>query len=75
VATKMMTQEASVTKTSHMGRKKRWPERTAIKFAAGTFERIAAILDEGEDRMTFMREAVEREIERRQRAAERGKRR
>src|SRR6516164_6919859 len=35
----MMTQEASVTKTSHMGRKKRWPERTAIKFAAGTFER------------------------------------
>jgi len=71
----MMTQEASVTKTSRMGRKKRWPERTAIKFAAGTFERIAAILDEGEDRMTFMREAVEREIERRQRAAERGKRR
>jgi hypothetical protein len=61
--------------TSRMGRKKRWPERTAIKFAAGTFERIAAILDEGEDRMTFMREAVEREIERRQRAAERGKRR
>jgi hypothetical protein len=37
-----------------MGRKKLWPERTAIKFPAGTFERIAAILDEGEDRMTFM---------------------
>ena len=32
-------------------------------------------MQEGEDRMTFMREAVEREIERRQRAAERGKRR
>jgi hypothetical protein len=62
----MMTQEASVTKTSRMGRKKRWPERTAIKFAAGTFERIAAILDEGEDRMTFMREAVEREVARRE---------
>jgi hypothetical protein len=58
-----------VTKTSRMGRKKRWPERTAIKFAAGTFERITAILDEGEDRMTFMREAVEREIERRERRA------
>jgi len=60
-----------VTKTSRMGRKKRWPERTAIKLAAGTFDRIAAILDEGEDRMTFMREAVEREIERREAAGKR----
>ena len=67
----MMTQEAGVTKTSRMGRKKRWPERTAIKLAAGTFDRIAAILDEGEDRMTFMREAVEREIERREAAGKR----
>jgi hypothetical protein len=71
VGTKMMTQEASVAKTSRMGRKKRWPERTAIKFAAGTFERIAAILDEDEDRMAFMREAVEREIERRETAPKR----
>jgi hypothetical protein len=71
VATKMMTQEATVTKTARMGRKKRWPERTAIKFAAGTFERIAVILDESEDRMTFMREAVEREIERREAAGKR----
>jgi hypothetical protein len=50
-----------------MGRKKRWPERTAIKFAAGTFERIAAVLSKGEERMAFMREAVERELERRER--------
>jgi hypothetical protein len=64
-----MTQETSVTKTSRMGRKKRWPERTAIKFAAGTFERITAVLADGEDRMAFMREAVQREIERRQKAA------
>jgi hypothetical protein len=59
-----------VTKTSRMGRKKRWPERTAIKFAAGTFERIAAVLADDEDRMAFMREAVQREIERRERAEE-----
>ena len=58
-----------MTKTSRMGRKKRWPERTAIKFAAGTFERIAAVLADGEDRMAFMREAVQHEIERRQKAA------
>jgi hypothetical protein len=69
----MMTPEASVTRTSRMGRKKLWPERTAIKFPAGTFERIAAILDEGEDRMTFMREAVEREVERREAAGKRKK--
>jgi hypothetical protein len=65
-----MTQEASVIKTSRMGRKKRWPERTAIKFAAGTFERIAAVLADDEDRMAFMREAVEREIERREKATD-----
>ena len=60
-----------MTRTSRMGRKKRWPERTAIKLAAGTFDRIADVLAEDEDRMTFMREAVEREIERREKAAER----
>jgi hypothetical protein len=64
----MMTQEAGVAKMSRMGRKKRWPERTAIKFAEGTFERIAAVLTDGEDRMRFMREAVEREIRRRESA-------
>jgi hypothetical protein len=69
----MMTSDASVTKTSHMGRKRRWPERTAIKFAAGTFGRIAAVLADGEDRMTFMRRAVERELEYRE-AAQRRKR-
>jgi hypothetical protein len=52
-----------------MGRKKRWPERTAIKLADGTFERIAEVLADGEDRMaSFMRDAVEREIERREKA-------
>jgi hypothetical protein len=73
VGTKMMTQDAAVAKMSRMGRKKRWPERTAIKFSAGTFERIAAILADGEDRMAFMRQAVERELERRQMAAARKK--
>jgi hypothetical protein len=48
-----------------MGRKRRWPERTAIKFAEGTFEKIAILLEEDEDRMAFMREAVDREIMRR----------
>ena len=42
------------------------------KFPAGTFERIAEVLGEDEDRTDFVRLAVEREIERRQKAAERG---
>jgi hypothetical protein len=29
---------------------KRWPERVGAKFAAGTLERIAAVLAEGEER-------------------------
>jgi hypothetical protein len=69
----MMTQEANVAKTPRMGRKLRWPERTAIKLGAGTFERIAAVLDEDEDRMMFMRQAVEREIARREAAGKRRK--
>jgi hypothetical protein len=64
---KIMTLEMELPKVPRMGRKKRWPERTAIKFAAGTFDRIIAVLETDEDRMTFMREAVERELERRER--------
>ena len=42
------------------------------KLAAGTLERIAAVLEKGEERTAFLREAIEREIERREKAAERG---
>jgi hypothetical protein len=69
----METQGLDMAKKPRMGRKKRWPERTAIKFAAGTFERITAVLAEDEDRMAFMRQAVEREIKRRQMGAGRKK--
>jgi hypothetical protein len=36
------------------------------KLADGTLARIAAVLGKGEERTAFLREAVEREIERRQ---------
>lgn len=49
-----------------MGRKKRWAEDMVARFPEGTFERIAAVLEEDEDRTDFVREAVEREIKRRQ---------
>jgi hypothetical protein len=37
------------------------------RFPEGTFRRIAAMLEEKEDRTDFVRAAVERELERRER--------
>jgi hypothetical protein len=37
-----------------------------VKFAHGTFARIAAVLREGENKMSFVRDLVMREIERRE---------
>jgi hypothetical protein len=50
-----------------MGRKKRWAEDMQARFPEGTFDRIQAVLGEGEDRTDFIREAVERELRRRER--------
>jgi hypothetical protein len=50
-----------------MGRKKRWAEDMQARFQDGTFERIEAVLGEDEDRTDFIREAVERELKRRER--------
>jgi hypothetical protein len=52
-----------------MGRKKLWHEDMQARFQEGTFERIDAVLEEGEDRTGFVREAVERELKRRERRA------
>lgn len=49
-----------------MGRTKRWAEDMQARFAEGTFARMAAVLTEGEDRTDFVREAVERELKRRE---------
>jgi hypothetical protein len=64
----MMTPEAGVAIKPRMGRKKRWHDVMGAKFPAGTFERIAPLLGENEDRTDFVRSAVEREIQRRESA-------
>jgi hypothetical protein len=69
----MMTPGESVAIKPRMGRKKRWHDVMGAKFPAGTFDRIAALLGEKEDRTEFVRQAVEREIERREHAPERRK--
>jgi hypothetical protein len=51
-----------------VGRKLEWPEKFLSSFAAGTMDRLRAVLAEGEDVRTFIREAVEREIKRRLRS-------
>lgn len=49
-----------------MGRPPLWSQNMQARFRSGTFERIADVLHEDEDRTDFVREAVEREIERRE---------
>ena len=67
----MMTLLESAAKMPRVGRKKRWHDVMGAKFPAGTFDRIAALLGEKEDRTEFVRQAVEREIGRRQAMAKR----
>jgi hypothetical protein len=50
-----------------MGRTKQWDEDMQARFPAGTFERIESVLTDNENRTDFVREAVERELKRRER--------
>lgn len=50
-----------------MGRKKLWDERILLPLKAETLERIDAALQESEARLDLVREAIERELKRRQR--------
>ena len=54
---------------SRMGRPRLWHERMGVKLPRGTFARIAAVLREGENKMSFVRTLVIREVERRERRA------
>lgn len=50
-----------------MGRKQINHEATPARFPEGTLDRIDAVLKDGEKRADMIREAVEREIKRRER--------
>jgi metal-responsive CopG/Arc/MetJ family transcriptional regulator len=50
-----------------MGRKKINDEQTPARFPAGTLARIDAVLEDGEKRSDLIRQAVERELKRRER--------
>lgn len=50
-----------------MGRKQINHEQMPARLPEGTFDRIDAVLDDGEKRSDLIREAVERELKRRER--------
>jgi hypothetical protein len=49
-----------------MAPKKLWDENMQARFPKGTFRRIKEVLKETEERTDFVREAVERELRRRE---------
>ena len=51
---------------SDVGRKKRYFEDMQARFPEGTFGAISAVLEEGEERTEFVRDAVDRELNRRE---------
>lgn len=62
-----MTQFVISDTPRRMGRKKINDEQTPARFPVGTLARMDALLDEKEKRSDFIREAVDREIRRRER--------
>ena len=50
-----------------MGRKKLWDERILLPLASETLEQIDGALQDGETRLDLIREAIRRELKRRDR--------
>jgi metal-responsive CopG/Arc/MetJ family transcriptional regulator len=51
-----------------VGRKKRFEERITLPLSADMLAGVDAVRAEGEDRLSVIRQAIEREIKRRERA-------
>lgn len=51
-----------------VGRKKLWSEHINLTLPEGAKARMDAALEDGEDRLDLIRKAIERELERRERA-------
>lgn len=54
---------------SRVGRKKLWHENVNLTLPDGAKARMDSLLREGEDRLDLIRVAIDRELERRERAA------
>lgn len=51
-----------------MGRKKLWAENVNLTLPEGAKARMDAALEEGEDRLDLIRDAIEKELKRREKA-------
>lgn len=60
-----LTEKTISASPRRVGRKQINHEQTPARFPEGTLERIDAALTDGEKRSDFIREAVERELQRR----------
>ena len=54
-------------RNNHMGRKKEWDVRLTLPLTGETVERMDDALQEGEARVDLIRDAIERELRRRER--------
>lgn len=59
----------SYVRKSDMGRKKLWTERLTVPLNEEQVSRMDAALQDGEARLDLIREAIERELKRRERRA------
>lgn len=63
-----LTEIHTYASTPRVGRKKEYPDRITLPLAEGVLARVDAVLSETEPRLDMIREAIEREIKRRERA-------
>ena len=62
-----MTENHTYASPPRVGRKKEFEKRITLPLPSETLERIDAVLSEAEPRLDMIREAIEREIKRRER--------
>ena len=55
-----------------MGRTKKWHENVNLTLPLGAKARMDAVLSDGEDRLDLIREAIEKEVVRRERQKPKG---
>lgn len=63
-----MTEIHTYASTPRVGRKKEYPDRITLPLAEGVLAKVDSVLADGEPRLDMIREAIDREIKRRQRA-------
>lgn len=68
----MLTRNRTYDTTPAVGRKKLYPERITLPLTAEMLERVDALLEPEEERVVMIREAIDRELKRRERKRREG---